>query len=260
MPYANNNGVKIYYEVEGKGPSLVMAHGVTRSMNRWRDIGFTDSLKNDNRLILFDARGHGKSDKPHDPAAYSINMVGDVLSVLDELRVDRALYMGYSMGAGIGFKLAVTHKERFGGFILGGWNPYRPQAPSNAPAMPAPQTATSQNNPEAFIRLRERMLGRTMSPEEKKEALVNDTAAITALLATFREVATLDNEELARISVPCLLYAGESDTMYAGSKEASKHIPQAKFFSLPGLDHVQAGSSPLVIPHVKEFLGQMSKR
>ena len=78
-------------------------------------------------------------------------------------------------------------------------------------------------------------------------------------MATFRDVATLSNQELSHISAPCLLYAGESDTMYDGAKEASTQIPQATFFSLPGLDHVQAGASPLALPHIKEFLARVSR-
>jgi pimeloyl-ACP methyl ester carboxylesterase len=260
MPYANNNGVKIYYEVEGQGLPLMLAHGVTRSTERWRETGFADALKKDYRLILFDARGHGRSDKPHDPAAYGVNMVKDVLAVLDATGVVKPAYMGYSMGAGIGFACVIGHPERFSRFILGGWSPYRPPTPANAPSMPSvPPSAASQSDPEAFIRLRERMLGRPMTPQEKKEALANDPTAITALLANFRDIASFSNQRLARVAAPCLLYAGEADAMFPGSKEAASHIPGAKFFLLPGLDHVQAGGSPLVLPHVKEFLAEAAR-
>lgn len=260
MPYANNKGVKIYYEVDGEGPPLMLAHGVTRNLERWRQVGFAEALKNEHRLILFDARGHGRSDKPHDKSAYGINMVEDVLAVLDATGVVKPSYMGYSMGAGIGFACAVGHPERFSNFILGGWSPYR--APAGASAPPTPDTRTSpapQGDAEAFIRLRERMLGRPMTNQEKQEALANDPAAIAALLANFRDVSSFSNQQLAGIFSPCLLYAGEADTMFAGSKEAAGHIPGAKFFSLPGLDHVQAGGSELVLPYVKKFLAEVSK-
>ena len=262
MPYANNNGVKIYYEVEGQGPPLIMGHGVTRSLDRWRQIGFADALKKECRLILFDARGHGKSDKPHDPAAYGANMVNDVLAVLNDLRIDHANYMGYSMGAGVGFAAAVRHPERFNSFVLGGWSPYRAESgvSANPPAAgPAQQIRMLHSNPEAYLRSREQQLGRPLTPDERNAELANDPEALGALMATFRDVATLSNQELSHISAPCLLYAGSSDTMYDGAKEASTHIPQATFFPLPGLDHVQAGASPLVLPHIKEFLARVSK-
>jgi pimeloyl-ACP methyl ester carboxylesterase len=47
MPYAQNQDVKIYYEVEGQGPPLVLAHGATGNMNSWRSYGYVDKLKND---------------------------------------------------------------------------------------------------------------------------------------------------------------------------------------------------------------------
>ena len=162
MPYANNNGVRIYYELEGKGPPLILGHGVTRSLDRWRQIGFADALKKDYRLILFDARGHGKSDKPHDPAAYGANMVNDVLAVVNDLRIDHANYMGYSMGAGVGFAAAVRHPERFNSFVLGGWSPYRadPGVSPNPPAAgPAQQIRMLHSNPEAYLRSRSSNLG-----------------------------------------------------------------------------------------------------
>jgi pimeloyl-ACP methyl ester carboxylesterase len=263
MPYANNNGVKIYYEVEGEGPPLILAHGVTRSLNRWRQIGLADVLNKNYRLIMFDARGHGKSDKPHDPAAYGTNMVEDVLAIIDDLRMDRVNYMGYSMGAGIGFMCSVRHPERFNRYILGGWSPYRDEVAVRATqstASPGQQIRMLRSDPEAFLQSREQQLGRLLTPEEKKEELANDPEALTALLVNFRNVATLDNQELSRILLPCLLYAGENDTVYAGVKEASNHIGKAKFFSLPGLDHVQTGASLLVLPYIEEFLALVSKK
>jgi pimeloyl-ACP methyl ester carboxylesterase len=262
MPYANNNGVRIHYEVEGKGSSLIMAHGVTRSLERWREIGFADALRNDYRLLMFDARGHGMSDKPHDPSAYGANMVGDVLAVLDDAGVRVANYMGYSMGAGVGFACAVRYPVRFRSFILGGWNPYRTQqTATNAPANDVPgQVSLLRTDPQAFLRQREQQLGRSMTPEERQAELANDPEALGALLATFRDVATASNEELERIHVPCLLYAGDADPFHTGAREASRHVKEARFFSLPGLNHVQAGASLLALPHVKEFLVQLSKK
>ena len=256
MPYANNNGVKIHYEVQGKGPPLIMGHGVTRSLERWRQIGFVEALKDDYSLIIFDARGHGKSDKPHSPEAYGNNMVEDVIRVLDHADVGRANYFGYSMGAGIGFKEAVTHPDRFSSFILGGWSPYRPHPPAaNPPSGTSSQAVNAlRSDPKAFLRVREQELGRPMTVEEKQAELSQDPEALGALMVNFREVAKLNNEELAGISVPCLLYAGDVDPFYTGAKEASNHINDANFFALPGLNHVQASASPLVLPHVKEFL------
>src|SRR5215471_13174551 len=104
MPYADNDGVRIHYQVEGEGPPLVLQHGFSESVVDWYEAGYVDALRSDYRLILIDARGHGASDKPHDPDAYELERrVADVVAVLDGLAIGKAVFWGYSMGGWIGF-------------------------------------------------------------------------------------------------------------------------------------------------------------
>ena len=70
MPSANNQGIRIYYEVEGSGPALVLAHGLGGSHEDWLDMGWVEALGDRFQLIMVDARGHGRSDKLYDPEAY----------------------------------------------------------------------------------------------------------------------------------------------------------------------------------------------
>jgi pimeloyl-ACP methyl ester carboxylesterase len=84
MPFVTNQGVRIHYETIGNGPVLVMHHGTTGSGADWIDRGYVDALKADHQVILPDARGHGQSDKPHDPTAYDLALrTSDVVAVLD---------------------------------------------------------------------------------------------------------------------------------------------------------------------------------
>jgi pimeloyl-ACP methyl ester carboxylesterase len=69
MPYTTNQGIRIHYQLEGAGPPLILHHGFTASLEAWYDWGYVDALQHDYRLIVVDARGHGGSDKPHDPTA-----------------------------------------------------------------------------------------------------------------------------------------------------------------------------------------------
>src|SRR5262252_7442562 len=101
MPYVDNDGVRIHYEVEGKGPSLVLQHGFTHSLRRWYLHGYVDALRNDYELILIDARGHGESDKPHDPHAYTLAArVRDVVAVVDDLKRRAVMFWGGLRAAG----------------------------------------------------------------------------------------------------------------------------------------------------------------
>src|SRR6266508_3473091 len=102
MPYCDNQGVRIHYHLEGNpdGPPLVLQVGFSLSLQDWYEVGYVAALGGAYRLILVDARGHGASDKPHDPAAYRDHlMAGDVLAVLDDLAIAGAHFFGYSMGA-----------------------------------------------------------------------------------------------------------------------------------------------------------------
>src|SRR5919199_6165398 len=124
MPYATNAGVRIYYEREGNGPPLVLHEGFALSHQDWRDWGYVDDLNGHYDLLLMDPRGHGASDKPHDPAAYTYEQrVADVVAVLDDAGIERAVYWGYSMGGGVGYAAAHYAPARFRAFIVGGAAP-----------------------------------------------------------------------------------------------------------------------------------------
>ena len=79
MPYVNNGNVRIHYAIEGDGPPVVLNHWSLGTLEGWRVNGFIDRLSANYTVIALDVRGHGKSDKPHDLAAYALeNRVGDV--------------------------------------------------------------------------------------------------------------------------------------------------------------------------------------
>jgi len=125
MPYVDNGGVRIHYRAEGQGPALVLQHGFTESVVDWYEAGYVERLRPDYRLVLIDARGHGASDKPHDPDAYLLNRrVSAVIAVLDALEIAKASYWGYSMGGWIGFGIAKYAKERIRALVIGGQHPY----------------------------------------------------------------------------------------------------------------------------------------
>ena len=121
MPYASHQSVRIYYQVDGEGPALVLHHGLGGSLEVWRQLGYAAALRDTYKVIMLDARGHGASDKPHDRAAYGLpKCVGDVLAVLEALQLSKAHFLGYSMGGRIGLGLAKYAPERVKSLALGG--------------------------------------------------------------------------------------------------------------------------------------------
>src|SRR5258707_11179651 len=96
MPKLNRDGVNIYYEVHGDGPPLILTHGYSSTSAMWQ--GQVAALSKHYRLILWDMRGHGQSDYPEDPGAYSEALtVGDIAAVPDTAGAKQAIVRGLSL-------------------------------------------------------------------------------------------------------------------------------------------------------------------
>lgn len=259
MSYADNDGVSIYYEVEGHGPPLVLAHGATGDTTFWRGYGYTDRLREDFTIILFDARGHGRSDKPHAAEAYDYRlMVGDVITILDTLGVSKTHYWGYSMGGNSGLGLAKHHPERLLSLIVGGADPL--QLPERE-REPSPLLAIFQKGlaggVDAVVEGMKTLAG-SITPQYEQRLRRVDPVAMVALLEAVRHRPSF-GDSLSQFAMPCLLYAGEDDEgPFENGPSAAQKIPNACFFSLPGMNHVAASAAvDLVLPEVRSFLSRV---
>src|SRR3979490_2760123 len=109
MAYFEHDGCNLHYEEYGKGPALILVHGLGSSCLDWElQIPL---LSTQYRLIVVDVRGHGRSDKPRE--RYSIpGFSADLLALMDYRQLERAHVVGLSMGGMIGFQLAVDQPQR----------------------------------------------------------------------------------------------------------------------------------------------------
>jgi pimeloyl-ACP methyl ester carboxylesterase len=115
MPYVLSRDAKIYYEVRGEGPPLVLVEGLGYAMWMW--IMQVEDLSRDFKLIMFDNRGVGKSDKP--PYPYTMDLFADDLkAVLDVNNVEKAHILGVSMGGMIAQHFALKYPSRVKSLIL----------------------------------------------------------------------------------------------------------------------------------------------
>ena len=247
MAYAYNEGIKIHYEVEGDGPPLVLQHGFTSNLGTWRHYGYVAGLGQHYRLILIDARGHGGSDKPYDAAAYEPHLrAGDVVAVLDDLGLPSAYYWGYSMGGRIGFATAKYAPERLRGLIVGGMDAYERRLSQSS--------FIDGTDGDAFIGALMHHWNTSLdklSPYQREELLAND---FRALVAARNDEPSME-DILPRMTMACLLYAGDRDAYFSGAQRSARIIPNATFVALSGLDHGAAfHKSDLILPQVVEFL------
>jgi len=248
MPYADNAGVRIHYEVAGTGPHLALQHGFAQCLEDWVECGYVAALRSKYRLLLIDARGHGRSDKPHDEASYTLaHQVADVTAVLDAVRIERAHFWGYSMGGYIGFGMAKYAPQRVDRLVIGGQHPY---ACSRAGLRQWLQDAKARGG-NALIAGFEKFAG-PISDAYAKRLREADLEAWLAFTASDRVNV---EDVLATMPMPCCVYCGDADAAFAQAKSAAGRIPNARFVALPGLAHLPAFvESRAALPPVMEFL------
>jgi 3-oxoadipate enol-lactonase len=119
MPYSQSNGVDIWYEVTGDGPAMVFVHANPFDHDLWlcQAAHFSTWFK----VVGIDIRGYGRSSKVTKPYAL-IDMADDVVGVMKDLGLARAVLMGCSVGSGIALLLGLEHPELFDAIILVGGN------------------------------------------------------------------------------------------------------------------------------------------
>src|SRR3954463_6383651 len=111
MAKLERDGVSIHYEVHGSGPPLLLTHGYSSTSAMWQ--GQVAALSKRHTLILWDMRGHGESDYPDDPAAYSeAATVADMAALLDVVGAGDAVVGGLSLGGYMSLAFHATHPER----------------------------------------------------------------------------------------------------------------------------------------------------
>lgn len=247
MPFVENQGVKIYFEVHGQGDPIVLLHGFTNNSRIWKLAGYVSILEKAYRVILIDQRGHGQSDKPHDAEAYSLdNRLGDIISVLDHLGVGRAGFFGYSMGGWLAFALAVYFPKRVSALVIGGAHPFQESL--------APFSGIDGADPDAFITALSSFIGEDIAPELQPVILQNDLLALSA--------AAQDRESLEcrlpEIHVPCFLFVGETDKRADKVKRCASKLSDAGVLVVPSSGHITAlFRVDVLLPAVTGFLGQL---
>ena len=133
MPKAYVNGININYKVQGQGEPLVLIMGYSGDKTGW--MFQTRAFKRHFRVVTFDNRGVGKSDKP--TGAYSMRMMADdTVGLMEHLGIERAHILGVSMGGMIAQELAINYPERVNKIILGCTAPGRSESSGISPEFP----------------------------------------------------------------------------------------------------------------------------
>lgn len=270
MPYAVNRGIRIYYETEGKGTPVLLGHGYALTHQYWYDYGYVQELSENYRVVLLDLRGRGRSDKPRDTKSYQWQtLVEDLVSVLDDLKIEKAHYFGSGMGGNIGFRIPLYAPGRFHSLIMscaaypvyGKEDAEDDLLTSVYRYMDRAVEKTPDRLHEALLAAYEKKL-QGIRPSARDTIRANDPEALMAGLWALQEQENPDADEvLTNIALPCLVMVGENDPRFVAAKESAKLIPGARFVSFPDLDLSQTlKRSDLALPIVKKFLAEVERK
>jgi pimeloyl-ACP methyl ester carboxylesterase len=236
MPMLDRDGVHIHYEVAGDGPALILTHGYSSTGAMWA--GQIEPLARHFKVITWDMRGHGASDYPQDPGAYSeAATVADMAALLDAVGAKDAVVGGLSLGGYMSLAFHATHPERTRALLIvdtgpgykndqarEGWNA---NATKRAERFEAPISEGGGLPDPAKV-------GAEVRLARHRDA--------TGLARAARGMLTQRNarviESLPSIAVPAVVIVGADDTPFlAASDYMAAKIPGAKKVVIAGAGH-----------------------
>jgi pimeloyl-ACP methyl ester carboxylesterase len=236
-----NDGVRIAYEISGAGEPVVLVHGFASDrVQNWRGPGWYQTLNGAGyQVIALDCRGHGESDKPHDPKMYSHEtMAGDVVAVMQDAGVGRTLLMGYSMGGYISMSLLIKHPDLFRKVVIAGVgasyldlnaahaavaDPERRSMIANA--LLVDDVSTIKNETARNFRLFADQPGK-------------DRLALAACMRGTRDVFT--REQLGQSQRPVLVVCGKKDVLTGPPDPLAAAFADGRAVTVPNRDHMTA--------------------
>jgi pimeloyl-ACP methyl ester carboxylesterase len=240
------DGVRIAWESVGDGAPVVLVHGFASSREQnWRSAGWVDRLAREGfRVVSFDNRGHGLSDKPHETEAYGAHMVEDIVAVMDAAGVPQADLVGYSMGSMMTIGMLLAHPERARRAVLAGLGAtyFKPSDPNKHPIADALLVDDFESITDPIARR-----FRVFASQKGK-----DRVALAACMRSRGRKYT--PEELRRVVNPVLVICGENDDITGPPGPLAEAFPNGRAVVLPGKDHMSAVGDPAAKRAVLEFL------
>lgn len=247
MPTVRINDVNIYYESHGNGFPLVFAYGLGGNTGMWA--GQIDAFAQHYRFIVWDPRGHGKSESPPHREQYGQQLSAeDLYGLLNHLGIEKAYVGGLSMGGGIAARFAVTHPERVEALLI----------IDSASASGLPMSAAMRAMRQKTIELAETQGMEAVAdyaietnPNLRTQAAGSPEARQrlrrmfldlhpTGYANTIRALieGAFPTEQLSTLTMPTLVLVGEEDPALEAARLTHDKIPGSQLVILPNAGHL----------------------
>jgi pimeloyl-ACP methyl ester carboxylesterase len=235
MPTVRTHRARIYYEVHGQGPAVVLAHGAAGNTLSWHHQ--VPHLQQRHRVIAFDHRGFGRSLCDREDVDVR-RFAGDLIAVLDADGIERAAIVGHDMGGMTAMRLALDHPDRVSCIVL----------VNTSGGLLSPRALASLAQGTADFSRTGFQIQQMISPEfarrhPERGFLLLQIASLNEppepSMAADAMEGRVRLEELAGFDIPTLLVAGEQDFYFPieAFREVADRIPGAKLISFPRSGH-----------------------
>jgi pimeloyl-ACP methyl ester carboxylesterase len=251
MPTLDRNGVNIYYEVHGSGPAVLLTHGFSATAEMWN--ANMAVLSQRYKWILWDMRGHGRTDSPPDSALYSEELiVGDMAALLDACGEKRAVIAGHSLGGYMSLAFHLTHPDRVKALILLDTGPGDKKDDARAG-----WNKRSEAMAKNFETKGLEALGRSAEVLACSHRSAQGLALAARGMLAQRDGRIINS--LESVKVPTLVIVGSKDEQYfAATDYMSGKIPGATKVVIPDAGHAPNIDRPEVFNKtVLEFMGRV---
>ena len=232
MPTISRDSVNIYYEVHGSsGPFILLTHGYAATSAMWNDQ--IAVLSKEYRLVLWDMRGHGKTDYPEEPQAYSeAATVDDMAAILDAVGAETAIVGGLSLGGYMSMAFYGSYPDRVGALLI----------IDTGPGMKNDEARDAWNNHALEIAEQLRDQGLPLLRQWSPEMAKSEHRDVSGLVHSARGMLTQKNANvmylLPEIKVPSIVLIGANDEPYLNAADyMERKIPDCKKVVIPEAGH-----------------------
>jgi pimeloyl-ACP methyl ester carboxylesterase len=254
--YAPINGLKMYYEIHGKGMPLILIHGGAGAVENWSEI--LPKLSQNRQVVAIDLQAHGRTADIDRPLRYEL-LAEDVYALTKYLGLEKVDLMGYSLGGGVALRTAIQHPEVLRKLIL---------------------VSTAVKKAGWYPEIQKAMVEGAEHVEEMKQTPMYDVYSKIAprvedwgtLLTKLAEMLGHDydwSKEVSSMETPTMLVIGDADSIVArhgveffellggGKKDGGwdgSGISKGRLAILPGVTHYTIFSSPMLATIVERYL------